>query len=616
MTLDLSFSGPDAPERVVVDFETQAIEPHPNYPPAPVGVSVKLGPHTVYLSWGHPTGNNTTFLEAAEFLWDIWFLKLPFVFHNAKFDLEVARVYFGLPTPDRVEDTLYLVYLADPQADTLALKPVSARILGMPPDEQETVRDWLIGHGVVPMNTKNWGAYISKAPGDVVGPYANGDVMRTDRLLTHLSGTIRDKGMEAAYERELALMPVLVRNEAEGIRVDLDKLESDTAHFEREWLGLDYAIKMELKCGDINLDSAVQIADAIEAAGKGKFTMLTPTGKRSTSAEAMAVAVHDKDLLALIQYRAGMKTILGTFMRKWLIQAKANGGRLRPSWNQVRGDYGGTRTGRLSCYEPNLQNVPKEMENITPLGYPPLPHMRQYILADPGQVFVSADFHSQEVRILGHFAGGKVAEIYQNDPAADVHQIAANIIREESGIETDRKQTKVIAFSILYGAGVRRIADQLGCSVSDAANLKAAYLNALTGVKDFMWEVEDRAAAKEPVRTWGGRLLYAPPTVIKDTGAVWNRDYALVNYLIQGSAADQTKQAIVDYERERKHGRFLLTVHDEICISVPKKHLQTEVEILTRVMAAGKFDLPMRATVSVGPNWTNMKDYKYEANKG
>jgi DNA polymerase I-like protein with 3'-5' exonuclease and polymerase domains len=236
--------------------------------------------------------------------------------------------------------------------------------------------------------------------------------------------------------------------------------------------------------------------------------------------------------------------------------------------------------------------------------------MRKYILPDPGQVFVSADFHSQEVRILGHYAGGTIAEIYQNDPSADVHQIAANIILEQSGIETTRKATKTIAFSILYGAGVRRIADQLGCSVEDAANLKRAYLDALVGVKEFMWEVESRAASKQPVRTWGGRLLYAPPTVIRDTGAVWNRDYALLNYLIQGSAADQTKQAIVDYERERKHGRFLLTVHDEICVSVPKKHLKTEVEILKRVMAAGKFDLPMRAAVLAGPNWTTLGDIK------
>ena len=125
-----------------------------------------------------------------------------------------------------------------------------------------------------------------------------------------------------------------------------------------------------------------------------------------------------------------------------------------------------------------------------------------------------------------------------------------------------------------------------------------------------MYSVEERARSKQPVRTWGGRLIHAPESVVQIDGRVWNKDYVLINYLIQGSSADQTKQSIINYDRTRKHGRLLATVHDEICISVAPQHLESEVAILKAAMEAGEFDIPMRATIKIGPNWADMKDYK------
>ena len=154
------------------------------------------------------------------------------------------------------------------------------------------------------------------------------------------------------------------------------------------------------------------------------------------------------------------------------------------------------------------------------------------------------------------------------------------------------------------------MAARLNCPTHEAAAIKRAYLTTLVGVNEFMTLVEDRARSKQPVRTWGGRLIHAPAPEVQKDGRVWNKDYVLINYLIQGSSADQTKQAIINYARTRVRGRLLATVHDEICISVAPQYLRSEVAILTAAMEAGDFDLPMRATVKVGPNWGEMEDYK------
>ena len=602
----------------VVDFETKAIEPYPNYPPEPVGVSIKYGDlPSAYFSWGHPTENNCTKEVVQEVLAAIWSSNEQILFQNAKFDLEVAYKWFGLPLPTqaRIEDTMFLIFLYDPLASTFSLKPSAERILGIPPTEQEAVRDWLVAHSKVPSNSKSWGAHISEAPGKLVGEYAAGDTDRTLALYKKIHPEIVKLGMEEAYLREIQLMQPLMDNEREGIRCDVERLRKDVELYNRELHRATYEAKILLHQDndEFNIDSGVQLATAIQHSGLCvplDEWPLTPTKKYSTSKETLKQVIRCERLEQLLHYRATLKTCLHTFMIPWLEKAEKAGGRLHPSWNQVKGERYGAKTGRLSSSDPNFQNIPTEFEMPPPEGYLPYPHLRYYILPDEGEVFVSADFHSQEVRMLGHFAEGAIKDIYDSDPSADVHAVAAHIISDQTGMAITRKHTKITAFSILYGAGVATMAARLNCPTHEAAAIKRAYLTTLVGVKEFMTLVEDRARSKQPVRTWGGRLIHAPAPEIQKDGRVWNKDYVLINYLIQGSSADQTKQAIINYDRTRRHGRLLATVHDEICISVAPRYLKTEVALLKAAMEAGDFDLPMRATVKVGTNWGEMEDYK------
>lgn len=597
-----------------LDFETHAIESPPNYPPEPVGLAARLdNGQKVYLAWGHPEGNNCTKQDAYAFLQQVWEDKSQdLLFHYSKFDLAVAEKAFDLPWPDplRVHDSLYHLFLNEPLAPTLSLKPSAHRILGIPPDEQTDLRNWLVAHGVVHSANKEWGAHISKAPPHMVGPYAKGDVERTWLLYDHLSEQTQNLGMMEAYRREQRLAPILHRNEQQGIKVNYNLLERDYEAYSKQQRAVEAEIFQAIG-KEINLDSGVELADALVSAGLASTDHWpkTPTGKLSTAREVLLSVVPDPVLASLLAYRGALNTCLTTFFSRWLTQARLCNGMVHPSWNSVRTDQGGTRTGRLSCFNPNFQNVPKEYEMQVLPHLLPLPLMRKYIIGD-GKPFVSADFHSQEVRVLGHFAEGAIQQIYRDNPSADIHQVASDLIFGASGIRMSRKQVKIIAFSILYGAGIQRIADQLGVDRATAHQMKNAYLNTLTGVRELSAAVEQRGRNNEGVRSWGGRVLHAPPAQMTD-GRVWDKSYVLINYLIQGSAADQTKEAVIRYDNNKQHGRFLVTVHDEICITVPKEHLKSEVAILREAMEKQEgWDIPHRAEVSTGQNWHNMKVMK------
>lgn len=590
---------------VTIDFETEAIDFGSGLSPKPVGVALWVpGQDPQYLSWGHPSGNNCSYEDAQRALASVW--ERPKLFHHAKFDIGVASSHMGLDIPLQAsDDTQFLIYLDDPHAASVSLKPSAERLLGLPPDEQDAIGDWLRAEGLIAWNAKQWGHLICKAPGDLVGRYAIGDVVRTKKIYDKLLPSIIDRNMLPAYQRECELQPLLHAAEVHGVRIDRARLERDTATYEEVFIRLDNDIRSRLRCGiSVNLDSGPELTAAILSAGLGDESVWprTPTGKLSTSRETLNTCVSDPVLAPLLAYRGALKTLLGTFMRGWL-KFSSRDGRLHPSWNQVRGDDYGTRTGRLSCSDPNLQNIPDALKVPPPPGYPPLPRMRVYILPEEGHVIVSCDYKSQEMRLLAHFAEGRLMEIYVNDPDADLHQVAAAIVSEESGLALDRKATKIVGFGLIYGEGVPSLSRSLKVEVDVGRAIKGAYFNSMTGLEEFMRDVNNR----NYVRTWGGRILpVEPPKLIK--GRWWSFEYKLVNYLIQGSAADQTKESIIRYHSRPHHGTFLMTVHDENVFSVPVDRIEEELPHIRWSMEdMDRFDVPFRIDTEYGYNWGDLK---------
>jgi len=610
----------------VVDFETQAITGRPAYPPVPVGVSVQTPGMRKprYFAWGHPTNNNCSKEDAARVLQDIWRSGDTLLFQNAKFDTEVAEKWFGLPIPawERIQDTLYLIFLADPHAMTYSLKPAAARFLGMPPEEQDAVRDWLVEHQPVPdvkITAKNFGAYIAYVPGDLVGRYADGDIIRTKKLFEKLHPQIRKDGMLEAYDRERQLMPILLRNEQVGMRVDVDALAADLAAYNAAMLKADNWLRKRLASPELNIDSDAELADALDAQGIVTDWVTTATGRRSTAKKNMTTDMFkDKRVAQVLGYRNRLATCIGTFMEPWFAMAQAKGC-IYTNWNQVRQSRSegekGTRTGRMST-NPNFQNIPKVFTGKDD-GYehpaflralPELPLMRKYILPDKNQLFLHRDYNQQELRILAHFEDGDMCKTYNENPRMDVHDFVRDAIAAITGRVLPRSPVKILNFGIIYGMGLGKLAQSMRVDIEEAREIKNAHRKGVPGVAVLERKVKHLGASGNAIRTWGGRIYYTEPPKIID-GEERTFEYKLLNYLIQGSAADCTKQALINYDSIKKDGRFLVTVHDEINISAPKRAAKSEMKLLREAMEGVKFDVPMLSDGKSGESWGALTKY-------
>lgn len=612
---------------ITIDYETQGIESRPKYPPVPVGVAIdEPGRKAEYLSWGHPGENNCTKAQAAKRLKTIYRSGRPLLFHHAKFDLDVGETHMDLPMPPwhQYHDTMFLLFLDDPHAETFSLKPSAERILKLPPTERDAVRDWIIANVPDAKRAKaNWGKWIAQAPGKLVGRYAVGDVVRTLKLFKVLYKRVLARGMGPAYDRERKLMPILLANERRGIPVRLRALEKDVGIYEGVHEAVGHRLVKKLGKKDLNLDSNTELVDALHGS---KFVddsawLMTANNNISTSKDSIAAAVKDKELKSLLRYRGALSTVLGTFMKPWLDEAHRTGGVVHPSWNQVRQnyrdgkDFAGARTGRLSTSR--FMNTPKEfMDEKTdepiapPKGFPPLPLARAYLGPGKCRVWLKRDYSQQELRLLGHFEDGVLLQAYLEDPWLDVHALARTLINQMLNANYGRKPIKNTGFGIIYGMGIEKLAWKSATDYETARRVRNAYMAIFPGLKTLIKTLKQLAKDGEPLRTWGGREYYCEPPRIID-GEERNLDYKLLNYLIQGSAADCTKESIIRYhEVPNLAGEFLITVHDEINIAAELANREKAMRQLRDAMESIELDVPL---LSEGEwsltDWAHLKDF-------
>lgn len=602
------------------DFETAGIVGNPIFnPPCPVGVAIKVDNQpSYYLAWGHPTGNNCTWEHARAALLTALRAHPDWLAHNSPFEAAVLRKWFKVTkgNPLRFHDTQYLVFFYDPYAHSLSLKPSAERILGLPPTEQDEVKDWVL-RNVPGAKLSDWGAHISKAPGDLVGRYACGDVDRTKLLFDHCYTYSEENGMLEAYERELLLAPILAETSVRGTRIDVDKLVEDSRVYIKAKTAAEEYVFRQL--GEFNIDSDREFADALDRAGQIEEWVLTPTGKRSTARKNLVGRIKDAELLTAIAYRGVLSTCLGTFALPWLEQAAANKGRVHPQWNQVRGDRGadgdltGTRTGRMSCRDPNLQNIPNDFEGLAIPAFiqdivgarNPVILMRKYMIPEEGHSWVKRDFAAQEMRIMAHFAEGKLFEAFKAHPDTDPHVMVKGIIDAMTGSDMPRKYVKITGFGIMYGRGITNLSMALGVPDVEGKAVRDAYFAALPEVKELSFATRDAGKRGTGIRTSGGRVYYREPDP-----AGRDLSYKLLNYLIQGSAADQTKQSMIDWRAAAPADQHLIAaVHDEINISVPTDQKRSGMKTLREAMDAPRFDVPFRSEGFAGPNWADIETY-------
>src|SRR5258708_1404165 len=268
----------EAPAVICYDFESKPIQQMPDYPPYPVGVSIRWPgeSRSTYWAFGHPSHNNCDEAMARGELERAWKSGLPMLAHHQKFDYAVATEKWGLPKLPwyRLEDSMFLAYLYDPHSRAIGLKELAESLLNWPPEERDELADWVIGNQLsllarYPTNNpidKKTGRHkptitkklvplwIWTAPGNIAGKYAEGDTDRTLALFKDLWPVIQEAGMGPAYDTERELMPILLQNELEGIRADVPALEADVVTYGAAMVTVETWLRKELRAGGLNFD--------------------------------------------------------------------------------------------------------------------------------------------------------------------------------------------------------------------------------------------------------------------------------------------------------------------------------------------------------------------------
>lgn len=621
----------EASDLITVDTETLAITDDIAWDaPRPVGVSVKDGCRpSHYYGWGHPEGNNCRFEDAVHVLREVWASGRPLLFHHAGFDLKVIAQHMGLPVPDwrRIHDTQFLHFLVDPHARKAGLKPLAEQRLNWPPEEQDDLNDWLWSRKARleaetgdRITKSKLGAYIAYAPGDLVGKYACGDTDRTFALFEDMYPIVAKWGMLKAYARERQILPIFMENERVGIRMDLEGLERDIAAYSQAFEYVEAWLRARLGNSGLNLDADREVAEALSNAGAvpDDAWVMTKSGQRSVSKDNLHPDMFtDQAVASALGYRNRLKTCLTMFMEPWQRQAARRGGFVSTSWNQVRNPEGGTRTGRPSTSNPNFLNISKDFEGRSDgyrhpdhLDLPSLPLVRKYVLPDGGHTFLHRDFSGQELRVFAHFEQADLYEGYARDAAMDPHALVGGKMSELMGQSFERGKVKILNFQSLYGGGIPALMGQLRCSQDQAREFKRFHDAALPGRKKLVDAIAAVVRSGEPIRTWGGRCYLAEePSFSKKHNRWMAWDYKLINYAIQGSAADLTKQSIIDWHNHPDRDpstRFLVSVYDENNISAPTDIAKQQMRVLKESMEADRLTVPMLSDGKMGPTWGDL----------
>ncbi len=420
------------------------------------------------------------------------------------------------------------------------------------------------------------------------------------RLIAPLQEQIEARGgAELLDSIELPLVGVLARMEETGIGVDRRFLEDLGADLRRRLSELEVAVHEA--AGEVfNINSTLKLREVLYDRLGLPVLKKTPKGVASTDASVLeklrdAHPVVDN----LLRYRE-LEKLRSTYVDA-LLPLIEEDGRVRGRFNQMA-----AATGRLSQEQPNLQNIPVRSEEGRAI--------RRAFVADPGCLFLVADYSQIELRILAHLSGDPgLVEAFEQ--GLDIHTATAARVAgiDPSEVTADaRRRAKVINFGLLYGMEAYGLAQRLGISREDAARHVDAYFDRFPEVRAYMRGIVAEARSTGYTTTLLGRRRYLPELASSNFRQRQMGERMALNAPIQGSAADIIKKAMVELDGELAASgtaaEMLLQVHDELVIEVPEEHVGTVTELTTSVME-GIVDLrvPLEVDTATGANLAECK---------
>lgn len=463
---------------------------------------------------------------------------------------------------------------------------------------------------------------IYRAPPRLVGPYAEGDVDLPLRLAPIMYKRLAEQGLYDIFRMECDLIPLLIAMRFAGVRVDIGKAEKLRDQLE-ERSKLEHKKIRDAMGFDVDINSAHSLARAFDTCNLryGK----TAKGKPSFTKQFLATVDHP--LADCIREIRKLDKLRGTFIESYILNAHINE-HVYCQFHPLRGDDGGTRSGRFSSSDPNLQNIPSRDDELAPL-------IRGLFIPDEGhKCWRKYDYSQIEYRFLVHFAIGPgieaVRQKFRDDPDTDYHVFTQELVKLKTGIELGRKPTKNINFGLVYGMGQPKLMTDLRLSKAEGKALFEAYHVGMPFVKPTMDAAMKEAGDSGIITTILGRKSRFDlwePTRWDDTAVALPYEQALLkwgsirraylhkalNRRLQGSAADLMKVAMW---RCWKDGIFdetgvpRLTVHDELDFSDPGGRDKAFREMKHIMETAIPLSIPVIAECDVGPDWGHVEALK------
>ena len=527
-----------------------------------VGIAVAVEGWAGYFPIAHEGGGNMDRNMVLQWLKDVLNTTATKIFHNAMYDVCWLRS-MGFTINGRIVDTMIAAALSDENQFRFDLNTCSKRYTGLTKDETAlyaAAKEW----GVDPKGE------MYKLPAMYVGQYAEKDASITLQLWQYLKREISNQDIESIFDLETELFPCLVDMRFLGVRVDIE-----AAHALKQELVQEEKLCLQKVKTETGIDTQIWAARSIAQV----FEKLSLPFDRTEKTQAPSFTKnflqnHPHPIVQHIARAREINKAHTTFIDT--ILKHEHKGRIHAEINQLRSDNGGTVTGRFSYSNPNLQQIPARNKELGP-------RIRSLFIPEEKCKWGVFDYSQQEPRLVVHYASlqnlygvNDVLDAY-NEGDADFHTIVADMAN------IPRSQAKTINLGLFYGMGKNKLQAELGVDKETSDGLFRQYHDRVPFVKQLMDNVMQRAQQRGQIRTLLGRLcrfhLWEPnmfgmhkalphDQALLEHGPGIRRAYTYkaLNRLIQGSAADMTKKAMLELYKEGIVPH--IQVHDELDLSI------------------------------------------------
>jgi DNA polymerase I-like protein with 3'-5' exonuclease and polymerase domains len=566
-----------------------------------VGIAVAVDGWSGYYPIAHQGGGNLEKDKVMDWIKDVCSTDSVKLFHNAMYDVCWLRAA-GVKINGHIVDTMVMSSLIDENRLSYTLNSISYEFLGEVKDEKaliEAAQSW----GIDPKSE------MYKLPAMYVGNYAEKDAQLTLELFKVLSREMQKQSLQNIFDLETQLFPCLTDMKFKGVRVDIEKaklLKQQLTNQEQEIL-----LKVKRETG---IEPQIWAARSIATV----FDKLGLHYERTDKSHAPSftknfLQEHKHPIVQMIAKAREINKAHTTFIDT--ILKFTHKGRIHADINPIRSDQGGTVTGRFSYANPNLQQIPARNKELGPM-------IRSLFLPEVDHKWGCFDYSQQEPRLVVHYAATtepicfdesvtKIVDEFKND-SVDFHKTVAIM----AGIS--REQAKTINLGLFYGMGKAKLQAELGLNTkAEAEKLFNQYHDNVPFVKELMNKTSQFAQTSGSIGTLLGRRCrfnkWEPATFGMHTAMSFEEaertygrgrirramTYKALNKLIQGSAADMTKKAMLDLYNEGIIPH--IQIHDELDISViDDNHAKKIVEIMENAVTLA---IPNKVDYESGETW-------------